>query len=166
MVKKILQSSLLVLGFVFFISAFGFFFRSSLSKAAGNDSNFVAVADLQTAGFTQVKLIAPTSAGRFTGPELYFQVSDKVTAPTSEAPNVVMVNDFAPSYQLGNDIGTFFNYGSDNHNFSIAGGSGEEATLFDGRLALSFVKNNHYDVIIGPNKARVEALAQIMAAKF
>jgi len=163
MTKKILQSSLLVLGFVFFISAFSFFFQSSLSHAAAA-SSFVTEADLQKAGFTQVKLIAPTSAGRFTGPELYFQVSDKVTAPTSETPNVVMVYDFAPSYQLGN--GALFNYGSDSHDFSISGGSGQEATLFDGKVAISFVKNNHYDVIIGPNKAHVEALAQEMAAKF
>jgi len=162
--KQILRLSLMVLGFTVFFSAFSFFFRSSLSKAAGNNSNFVNVADLQTAGFTQVKQIAPTSAGRFTGPELYFQVSDKVTVPTSEAPNVVMVYDFVASYQLGN--GALFNYGPDDHDYNISGGSGKEATLFDGKVAINFVKNNHYDVIIGPNKAHVEALAQIMAAKF
>lgn len=164
MSRKFLKSFFIILGLSVFLLIFGLFFRLSLSRAASAASASLMEADLQKAGFTQVKQIAPTTAtGRFAGPQLYFQVSDKVTAPNSEAPNVVMVSDFVSTYQLGK--GALFNYGADSHDFSVLGGSGQEATMFDGRVAINFIKNNHYDVIIGPNKSKIEALATLLAGE-
>lgn len=134
-----------------------------LNHSLAADAAFVSAADLQKAGYTQVKQIAPTAAGRFAGPNLYFSVSDKVSDPNSEAPNVAMAEDFTASYDLSGV--TLYNYGADSQTLSVSGGTGQVATLADGRVAINFIKNNHYDVVIAPNRVKAEALASIMAAK-
>ena len=123
----------------------------------------VSAGDLAAAGFTQVKQIAPTAAGRFNGPNLYFSVADKVTSPASEAPNVVMISDLALPYQPGSNA--LYKYGADSHDFSITGGAGKEATLADGRIAINFSKGYNYVVVIGPNQTKIAALAGAIAAK-
>jgi hypothetical protein len=160
--KKNLQL-FLILGSALSIVIFTLYFHLSPSKAAVIGSGSVTVADLQKAGFAQVKQLTPLTSGRFSGPNLYFSVSDKVTAVSSEAPNIVMAEDYILPYQLSS--GALFNYGLDNHDFSIAGGSGKEATMADGRVAINFIKNSHYDVLIGPNKMKVESLISTMADK-
>jgi phage baseplate assembly protein gpV len=74
-----------------------------------------------------------------------------------------MVKDMVLPYQLTD--GALFNYGSDSHDFSVAGSTGQEATMYDGRIAINFIKNSHYDIVIGPNQTKVEALASLMAAE-
>jgi len=137
-------------------------FNQGRSYAAGSSSG-VTISDLTQAGFTQIKQISPNAAGKFNGPNLYFGVSDKVTSPTSEAPSLVMVDNLSLPYKPS--TGALFNYGADSHPFSISGGTGQEATMADGRVAINFVKNNNYVVVIGPNQQKIEALAQIMAGK-
>ena len=159
--KKKLSASLILVGFSLFILIVVFSFNHS-AKAADVSISMTA-ADLQTAGFTQVKQIIAANGARFGGPDIYFSVSDKVTSSASEAPNVVMLKDLVLPYQLTS--GALFNYGSDSHDFSVAGSTVQEATMYDGRIAINFIKNNHYDIVIGPNKTKVEALASLMAAK-
>jgi len=160
MIKKSLASIPAILGLGCLILASILVVRLESSQAAAS----VTPADLQIAGFTQVKQLTPIAGGRFSGPNLYWQVSDKVTAPTSEAPDVVMAEDFLAPYTLSSGA-TLYVYGSDSHAFGVTGGNGQEATMGDGRIAINFIKNNHYDVIMGPNQAKIEALASIMAGK-
>lgn len=160
MIKKSLKSVILALGAGLVVFLFVF---SPHSRVKAADSGPVMAADLQKAGYTQVKPLAPTAAGRFKGPNLYFEVSDKVSAPTSEAPNVVMTEDFILPYQPTESA--LFNYGADSQAFSVFGGSGKEATMPDGRVAINLIKGYHYVVVIGPNKVKVEALATSMAGK-
>jgi hypothetical protein len=134
----------------------------SNSQAASNSMS-VTTADLSRAGFTQVKAAVPTATGHFQGPNLYFTVSDKVAATSSEAPNLVMVSNLALPYAPASTA--LFKYGQDSHDFSISGGLGQEATLADGRVAINFIKGSNYVVIIGPNQAKIEALTTIVAGK-
>lgn len=125
------------------------------------------VADLTTAGYTQVKALAPQGGGRYSGPNLYFTVGDKVSSPSSEAPDVVAVSDLSLPYVPGN--GALFQYGNDSHDFNISGGLAKEATMADGRTAINFLKaahaGSHYVVLIGPNQNKLEKLAADLAAK-
>ena len=132
------------------------------SRAAGN-SVPVTVSDLTQAGYASVTPIAPAANGRFAGPTLYFSVSDKVSSPSSEAPNVVMVSDLPLPYLPS--TGALFKYSADSHDFSVSGAPGKEATLADGRIAVNFLKSYNYVVVIGPNQQKVEALAIEIAGK-
>ena len=162
MINKILQSAAVILGIGILVVILAIFFRLNYSRAAAT-AVFVSAADLQAAGFIQAKPLTPTASGRFSGPNLYFEVSDKVTAPSSEAPNIVMAEVFVVPYQLV--TGALFNYRADSRDFQVLGGSGKEATMADGRVAINFIKNYHYDVIIGPSKTKIEALASLLAGK-
>lgn len=130
------------------------------SQSASSAPLTITADDLIKAGFSGVKRETAQANGRFSGSVPYFEVSDKVTDPTSEAPNIVMVDD-----SLAGAGAINYTYGSDSHAFSIAGGQGKEGAMFDGRVTVSFVKNGHYDVIMGPNRQKIEALANLMAQK-
>jgi len=133
---------------------------ASNTGSQGVFSSPVTVGDLIKAGFTAVKQEVPLPNGRFNGPPLYFSVSDKASDPTSEAPNIVMVDD---SLTVAGAIS--YTYGSNSQAFAIIGGQGKEGTMFDGRIAINFVKNGHYVVVFGPNKQKIEALANLVAQK-
>jgi hypothetical protein len=155
--KKIISITMLVLVIITIT-----LFKSKISQATPDTaSSPVIVSDLAKAGFTGVKQEVPLAGGRFSGPALYFAVSDKVmTDSTSEAPNIVMVSD------LQADAGALaYTYGSNSHAFDIAGGQGKEGIMFDARITINFVKNGHYVVIIGPNKQKIEALASLASQK-
>ena len=134
----------------------------SNSLAAANNISLTAN-DLVRAGFSQVKVMAPAASGRFGGPNQYFSVSDKVSSPTSEAPNIVMISDSSLPYPPASSA--LFQYGTDSQVFSIIGGQGQEATLADGRVAINFIKSSNYVVIIGPNRSKIETLAVDLAGK-
>jgi hypothetical protein len=133
----------------------------SNSRAAANIS--LTVNDLIRAGFSQVKVMSPATSGRFSGLNQYFSVSDKVSSPASEAPNIVMVSDLSLPYPPSSTA--LFKYGADSQAFSIIGGQGQEATLTDGRVAINFIKSSNYVVIIGPNRSKIETLAVDLAGK-
>ncbi len=154
--KKILKSIVFTGAFLALA-----FYASRLH--AQNTNHSVTADDLVKVGFTNVRQETPTAGGRFVGPNEYFEVSDKVASPDSEAPNIVMVSDFSSSQNLAGS--TLFTYGSDSHDFAIPGGRGKEGAMFDGRTAINFVKNNHYIVIVGPNREKIEALALAVANK-
>jgi hypothetical protein len=154
------KKNLIVAGAILLVSVGALTISSSFSQAAG--AYVVSAADLQKVGFKGVTQNKPNASGRFQGPNLYFEVSDKVAA-TSEAPNLVMVSDTAYPYNL--PTSSLFKYGADSHNFTVAGGLGQEATLSDGRLAINFIQGKHYAVIIGPNKQKIEALTNLLAQK-
>ena len=162
MIAKFLKSFLAVGFAVLLVLLFVFFLNYNFSHAAGNANVAVSIADLKEAGFTKSKLLPPAN-GRFAGPNLYFSVSDKVLDASSEAPNVVMVEDLVAAYPFS--AGALFSYGVDSHDFAVAGGSAKEASMADGRSAINVVKGNHYLVLIGPNQAKIEKLALRLAAK-
>lgn len=162
MPKKLLKSGGILTVLVGLASLGILVFSSSNSRAA-SDILSVNTADLSTAGFTDIKQLAPITSGRFSEPNLYFSVSDKTSSKDSEAPNVVMVDSLFLPYTPAN--GALFNYGLDSHTFQIFGGAGKEATMADGRFAINFIKNNNYIVVIGPSQAKVEVLATTLASK-
>jgi hypothetical protein len=156
------KKSLIITGVLVALAAVGILnFNLANSHAAGNAIS-VTSSDLTKAGFTQVKA-AKSASGRFSGPALYFTVSDKATSASSEAPNIVMVSDLALPYAPATTA--LFKYGADSHSFTLANAAGQEATLADGRIAINFIKGSNYVVIIGPNQAKLETLATNLAGK-
>jgi len=166
-------TSLILLILPILIIGFYLIFRTNISHAIDNNAIQktpdasqlqITASDLQNAGFTGVKQESPQAGGRFRGPADYFEVSDRVNDPQSEAPNIVMVDSaYHNNFSLAN--GDLYVYGTSSHPFDIVGGRGQEGTMFDGRIAINFIKGNNYTVIMGPNRQKIEALAQLVVQK-
>jgi hypothetical protein len=155
--KKIVIGSLLVIAV---IAALGITFKISMAQTTTGQGALVTPADLAIAGYTNPRNIVPAS-GRYVG-AYYFNVDEKATSSTSEAPNLVLVSDEQVNYVR---TALSFTYGTDDHDFAIDGGIGREGTMADGRTVIYFDKGKSYIVIVAPNKQDTEKLALLIASK-
>ncbi len=162
MFKKLLKSIAIISVFGL-VSFFGILIFKSASTQAANRILTVSVQDLSQAGFSNVQKILPETSGRYDGPNLYFSVSDLGQVVKSSTAHIVMIDNLLLPYQPA--AGALFKYGANSRAFQISSGAGKIATITDGRTAINFIKGDHYVVVIGPDQARVEALATALANK-
>lgn len=167
--KKVIKAFVLVGIFVFAVAlSLGAKPRSSHAATNTTTSALVqlhaTVADLTSAGFTGIKTDPPDKQ-TFLGPTDYFTVADSVSAKTANLPHIVMVDSSSYPYVDQLPDAALYKYSVNDQSFAITGGTGDEATLSDGRTAVSFIKGNNYTLVIGPDKQKTEALALVMAGK-